>query len=204
MNRSQRHSSNEAGNTTALHEKAEENLRFIRNLMEGASSFTGVSGKGYVIAGMSALLATWLAARQSSSDGWLIVWMIELVLAATLVFTLTAYKARMQGESLLSTTGKRLLFAFIPPMAVGAVMTMVSYLQGNYAWLPGIWLSLYGASVMTAGAYSVVILPVMGACFMILGAALLLFPLPVNTGLAIGFGGLHIVFGLVIWRNYGG
>jgi hypothetical protein len=204
MRSAMKQQSNPEGTTTALHEKAEDNLRFIRASMEGASSFTGVSGKGFVVAGISALGAAWLAEQQRSDTAWLVVWMVELVFASCASLAFTAYKAKQQGSSLWSTNGKKLLFAFLPTMTVGGVLTLALFLQGNISWLPGIWLSVYGASVMTAGAYSVEIIPVMGALFLLLGALVLLTPVPANLVLGIGMGGFHIVFGIFVWRNYGG
>jgi hypothetical protein len=190
--------------TTALHEKAEDNLRYIRDSMESATSFTGVSGKGYIIAGASALFAAWLAAQQSSQTLWLLIWMAELIIATAFMLFMTVQKAKRQGESLWSTNGKKLMFAFFPAMTVGGVLTLAFYLQGNISWLPGIWLSLYGAAVMTAGAYSVAIIPVMGALFLLLGSTVLLTDFSTNLALGIGLGGLHIVFGYFVWRDHGG
>lgn len=85
------------------------------------------------------------------------------------------------------------------------VLTLVFFVQGNYNFLPGMWLLLYGAGVVTAGAYSVRIVPVMGACFMVLGVAA--FFSPVAWGdwfMAAGFGGLQIIFGAIIARKHGG
>ncbi len=188
----------------SLHEKAEDNLKYIRASMEAATAFTGVSGKGYVIAGVSALAAAWLAERQTSPSLWLGVWMAELVFAMTIMLYLTASKASAQGGSLWSSSGKKLLLAFLPAMAVGAVLTLAFFLRGDTSWLPGIWLSLYGAAVMTAGAYSVAVIPTMGALFLLAGSIVLLTNLPGNLVLGLTLGGLHIVFGVIVWRDYGG
>jgi len=190
--------------TTALHEKAEDNLRYIRNSMESATSFTGVSGMGYIITGVSALFAAWLAAQQSSQALWLVVWMVELLIATAFMLFMTVQKAKRQGESLWSTNGKKLMFAFFPAMTVGGVLTLSFFLQGNISLLPGIWLSLYGAAVMTAGAYSVAIIPVMGVLLLLLGSTVLLTSLSSDLALGLGLGGLHIVFGYFVWRDYGG
>lgn len=188
----------------ALHQHADDNLRYIRATMESAKSFTGVSGLGYVVAGLSALPATWLAARQADEAGWLTVWMLELVLASGLAFALTACKAVKQGSSLVSPSGRKLLFAFLPAMVAGGLVTLSFYLSDHVDLLPGIWLSLYGAAVMTAGAWSVRIIPVMGATFLLSGAVTLLAPVSGDLMLALGMGGLHIVFGACIWRHHGG
>ncbi|MDY6983604.1 MAG: hypothetical protein SV422_10995 [Pseudomonadota bacterium] len=191
---------------SSLQQHAADNLRFIRATMESATAFTGVSGKGYVIAGISAVFAAWLAAQQASPATWLSVWMLEMVLAGSAALALTAVKTEKQGQSLWSASGRKLLLAFIPAMAIGGVLTLTLFLRGDVSLLPGIWLALYGAAVTTAGAHSVRIIPVMGIAFMLFGAAVLLLPLPLPADLmlGIGLGGLHIVFGILLWRNHGG
>ena len=93
----------------------------------------------------------------------------------------------------------------LPPLVAGALLTVVLWRAGLAATLPGAWLLLYGTGLMTAGAFSARIVPVMGACFMALGAAA--FATPAAWGdlwMTLGFGGLHMVFGLIIWRRNGG
>lgn len=188
----------------ALHDRAADDLRFIRETMERATSFTGISGRGYVAAGVTAVAAAWLASLQASPEAWLLVWMGELAVAAAIALGLTARKARSQGGSLWSRTGRKLLFAFSPPMAAGGLLTAALYLDGRLGLLPGAWLALYGAGVMTGGAYSVRVIPTMGAAFLTLGGVALLTAVPGDLMLALGFGGLHVAFGLIVWRRHGG
>jgi hypothetical protein len=77
--------------------------------------------------------------------------------------------------------------------------------RGMFALLPGLWMLLYGTGVVAAGAFSVRIVPVMGAAFIVVGAATLFAPPSWNTALLIlSFGVLHIVFGILIARRHGG
>jgi hypothetical protein len=97
------------------------------------------------------------------------------------------------------------LLSFVPPLLAGAVLTTVLYRVDMLMVLPGLWLLLYGAAVVTGGAFSVRIVPVMGICFMLLGAVSLFAPaLWGNVFLMLGFGAIHIVFGALIARRHGG
>ncbi|HXM37576.1 MAG TPA: hypothetical protein VN908_02830 [Gemmatimonadales bacterium] len=188
-----------------LHDRALDNLQFIRSTMERAGSFTAVPGWGMVAVGVTALAATWVAARQTLPALWLAVWLVEAVLGVIIGGMAMVRKARIAHDPLLSGPGRRFGLAFLPPIVVGALLTISLYGAGLYSAMPGTWLLLYGTAVATAGAYSVRVVPLMGVCFMLLGAAALFAP----AGwwpwfMAAGFGGLNIVFGLIIARRYGG
>lgn len=188
----------------ALHERAADNLRYIRETMERATAFTAISGLGYVLIGVTAVGTAWVASLQTSPEAWAAVWLAELVLASLIGVGMTARKARSQGERMRSYAGRKLLLAFSPPMAVGGLLTIAALMADAQSLVPGIWLGLYGAGVMTGGAYSVRVVPLMGASFIGMAALALLTPIHGDIALALGMGGLHILFGLVIWRWHGG
>lgn len=195
----------ESGKVTWLHHEAGENLRFIRESMERGTVFTGLSGRGYVVGGFTALPVAWLAAQQASTDLWLGVWLLELVLATCVMLAFTARKARESGTPLSSSiTSRKLLMAFVPAMLAGGLLSFHLHLAGATKALPALWLTVYGAAVITAGAWSIRLIPLMGACFMLLGALAAFTPLNHDVLLALGFGGLHMGFGLWIWRAHGG
>lgn len=189
----------------ALHDKAADNLRFIRDTMERSATFTGVPGWGGVAMGLTALLAAWLAHRQPSTDRWLLVWFGEAGVAALVGVGALFWKSSAAGMTLGSGPGRRFALSYSPPILVGALLTMALYRAGVPGLLPGTWLLLYGTGVVTGGAFSVRVVPLMGICFMVIGAAALFVP-PAwgDLLMALGFGGLHIGFGLVIARRHGG
>jgi hypothetical protein len=189
----------------ALHARAMDNLSFIRSTMERATAFTAVPGWGGVAMGVTALVATVLAHNVASRGEWLAVWLAASVLALTIGGWSMVVKARKAGTSVFSYSGRRFVLSYVPPLAVGGLLTLVLARAGLYSALPGTWLLLYGTGVVTGGAYSVRVVPIMGLCFMALGALALLAPPTWGEWLmALGFGGLHIVFGLIIARRYGG
>lgn len=188
-----------------LRDRALDDLRFIRDTMERAGSFTAVPGWGMAAVGLTAIAATWLAARQETAAQWLSVWLGEAVVAIAVGGWALVRKARAARDHLLSGPGRRFGLAFLPPLVVGALLTIALHAAGQARLLPGAWLLLYGTAVATAGAFSVRIVPLMGLCFMALGTAALFAPAawwPWFTG--GGFGALHVLFGTIIARRYGG
>jgi hypothetical protein len=180
-------------------------LRFIRDTMERSASFTAVPGWGQVILGATALAAAWLATRQSNSAAWLKIWLAEAFLAALIAFLSMRWKANRRGLPLFTGPGRKVALGLFPPLIAGALLTFSMYRAGFESALAPAWLLLYGAGIITGGAYSVPIVPVMGLCFMATGALAIVAPVAwANYFLAAGFGGLHIVFGFLIARRHGG
>ena len=188
-----------------IRDRALDNLQFIRSTMERVGSFTSVPGWGMVVVGATALAATWLAMRQAREADWLAVWLGEAVLGVVVGGAAMVQKARSANDPLLSGPARRFGLSFLPPIIVGALLTIALYGAGLFWVMPGMWLLLYGTAVATAGAFSVRIVPIMGVCFMLLGAAVLFTPTSWSPWfMAAGFGGLNIVFGIIIARRYGG
>jgi len=188
-----------------MHSHAMDNLRFIRETMERAGSFTAVPGWGGFAIGVSALVAAAIAWRQITLETWLATWLVEGIFAIALGALAMKRKADSAQVPLLSAPTRKFALSFAPPLLVGALLTIVLYRAGLAGAIPGTWLLLYGTGVVTGGAFSVRVVPVMGLCFMLIGAVALFCPLSWGTAfLAVGFGGLHLVFGLIIAWRYGG
>lgn len=204
----------------ALHDKALQDLSFIRRTMEGAASFTDVPGWGLVGTGVIALVTAYLANRQPTPERWLAFWLAAAVVAAS-VGSLTMWqkmRRRVSGADdaprpAFSVPARKFLLNLVPALGAGALITFALvdvYTPGIDAGvterlLPGIWLLLYGLGITTAGAFSIRAVPLMGLGFIILGAAALFIPaLDGDLMMALGFGGLQVVFGLLIARRHGG
>jgi len=182
-----------------------EDLRFIRDTMERSAAFTAVSGWGTMLLGATAIGAALLASRQTSSFAWLRVWLADGLLAVAIGLLACTWKANRRGLPLFSGPARKVALGLAPPLVAGAFLTFLLFRSGLESALPAMWLLLYGAGIMTGGAFSVPIVPVMGLCFMLLGGLTVLGPAHWgNWVLAAGFGGLHIIFGLLIARRHGG
>jgi hypothetical protein len=187
-----------------LHEHAMDNLRYIRQTLERAGSFTAVPGMGGILMGIIALVAARAAGRQASAAGWLAVWTVAALVAMAIGIGSAAMKSRRFQVPLFSGPGRKFINGFTPAVLAGAVLTAVLFRAGVSGFLPGVWLLLYGAAVVSGGSASVRIVPMMGACFMFLGTVALLLPGWNDLLLTAGFGGLHLIFGTVIAVKYGG
>ncbi len=189
----------------SLQTHAIDNLQFIRDTMSRASRFTAVPGWGGVAMGSTALVTAAWAARKPGTPEWAAWWVADAVAAIAIALVAIAEKSRRLHLSLRDAPTKRFALAYVPPLVGGAVLTVVFISNGLTARLPGCWLLMYGVAIMAGGTLSVRVIPLMGASFMALGAAA--FASPVRFGdvfMAAGFGGLHIVFGFIIARHYGG
>lgn len=189
-----------------LHRRALDDIRFIRETMERAGSFTAVSGWGIILVGVLALVTALLVAETGVSGvRWVVLWLTTALLSAAAAGIAIARKALAANVPLLHGPGRKLALSFAPPMLLGAALTAVLVHGGLLESLPALWLSAYGTAVITGGAFSVRVVPVMGCCFLALG--LIGFLVPVEWGnllMAAGFGGLHVVFGTILARRHGG
>ena len=185
--------------------RAAENLRYIRETMEQSTKFTDVPGWGMALIGLTAIAAASLGAVQESETAWLRVWAAEAVIALVIALLSIVHKTRVTGMPLRSGPTKKFGLGLVPPLMAGAMLTVVLQREGLFSALPGTWLILYGAAFVAAGAYAIRLVPILGGCFMVAGTVALLGPAAWGDALlALGFGGLHLTFGLVIARRYGG
>ena len=188
-----------------LANRAIQNLRYIRDTMARSGSFTAVPGLGQVFIGVTAFGAAWFAHRQATVLSWLAVWLAEAVVALAIGGVTMVRKARAVKDSMVTGPGRRVLLHFLPAFGSAALLTAPLVLAGVPSLLPGVWLLLYGTGVVAGGAFSVRPVPLMGIGFLLVGTVALFSPAWMgDIWMATGFGGLHLVFGGVIARRYGG
>jgi hypothetical protein len=193
-----------APSTEALHDRALADLRFIRETMEQAS-VTTFSGGALIWVGLLAVLVGTLASLARTRERWLLLWLALAAVSVPLAALATARKSRAAGLPLASGPARKFALCLAPAMLAGGLLTVVLSRAGQWSLLPGLWLLVYGSGVVAGGAFSVRVVPVMGVGFMALGACALLGPAAWGDLLLIvGFGGLHVVFGALIARQYGG
>jgi hypothetical protein len=185
--------------------RAADNLRYIRQAMERSSTFTSIPGLGGVGMGVVALVAAAVASRQPTGDAWLVTWLAAALAAAVVGFVTMAAKARRAGAGLNGPSARRFALGMVAPFVAGAAITYELWAVRSFTVMAPAWLLLYGAGVLTGGIFSVPIVRVIGVCFMTLGLAAIATPPEWgNLWLAIGFGGMHVAFGIYIARNHGG
>jgi hypothetical protein len=185
----------------ALHTRAIADLRFIRETMARATSYTAFSGWGLIIVGCGALIAGSVASREPALIDRLRIWLADAGASVVVGASSAIFKARVWEQPLLGGPIRKFSLSFAPAILAGAVLTVFML----RSLLPGLWLLLYGAGLAAAGTLSVRVIPSIGVCFFALGVIALGGPPAwANTLLILGFGGVHILSGAVIARRYGG
>ncbi len=194
-----------AGTPVAIESRALQDLQYIRKTMENSGSSTAMSGLGMLLIGGIAIAAALLGGEAAQPWERIQIWLIAAVVALLVGGVATVRKARRNGHALTHAINRRFFLNLAPPLFAGAILTAVLISSGNLEPIPGVWLLMYGTGIITGGAFSVRVVPILGICFVVLGTATLFSPSewsPLLLG--AGFGGLHIGFGLLIARKHGG
>jgi hypothetical protein len=195
----------ETNEPPSLSGRAMDNLKFIRETMERSTAFTAVPGYGGAFMGLTAIAASVIANSQPLVNDWLTVWFSEAVLAFAIGLFAMWQKSKIAKIPLNSAPARKFAMSFLPPLICGVVLTFGLWRFGHFEAMIPAWLLLYGAAVICGGAFSVRIVPVMGWCFVALGAIAFLLPAGYgNLVMGFGFGVLHIIFGIIIARKFGG
>lgn len=173
--------------------------------MASASAFTALSGRAFMLIGLGALATAMLA--RSFSDPWLqvAVWTTDAAVSVAVSTAFSIHKARRAGQGLVTGAFRKFLVGLVPAVFAGALLTGLALRLQAPALLPALWLLLYGSGLVAAGSFSIPVVPLMGGSFLLMGTIAALSPASWGPALlAVGFGGLHLLFGAIIARRYGG
>jgi hypothetical protein len=190
---------------TPLGLSAAENLRYIRDTIDAAHTFTTIPGKGCIAMGIAATAGAGLEMVPTLAPHWLPIWLIAAVIACTVALFFMEIKARKQGLSLRRTVALRFFLTLAPAFVAGGILTAALLDSVGRDTIAGIWLLLYGVGMASCGVFSIPVVLIAGFAFMGLGTVTLAAPpewAPVM--LALGFGGIHIALGAIIMRDHGG
>lgn len=189
----------------SLGNRAADNLKYIRETMERSTAFTAVPGYGGMLMGVTAAVAAYIAHSQIYLRDALIVWLVEAALAFAIGLLAMWQKAKLGGQSLFSAPARKFALSFAPPLVAGVIITLGLWRNEHYFLLAPVCMLCYGAAVVCGGAFSVRVVPILGWCFIALGAVTFLLPSSYgNLMMGISFGALHIIFGAIIARRFGG
>jgi hypothetical protein len=194
-----------AASTHSIGTGAAEHLRYIRNTIDAAHTFSTIPGKGCIAMGVAALGAATLEAIPALSRHWLPIWLIAAVLSAAVALYFMERKARHEGLSLRRAVATRFFMTLAPAFAAGGVLTVALLDSVGREVIAGIWLLLYGVGIAACGLFSIPVVLIAGFCFMGFGTVTLAAPAawaPYLLGL--GFGGIHLALGALVIRDHGG
>ena len=187
-------------NTVHLDSHALATLRYIRSSMEGAASFV-VPGSAGIALGAIGIGAAALSLAPALHEYWFQIWLIASITAAAVGSALLLRESSLRGLQLLGTPIRRFALCLLPSLAAGIVLTAVHWSSHNLHAIPGTWLLLYGCALMAASTVTTRTIGALGGLFAGLGLMALLLPDSMQMlMLGAGFGGLHIIFGIIIGR----
>lgn len=198
----------------------QQDLEHIRKMMERSSRFMSLSGLSGVFAGITALAGAvyvnWYLKQNFIDylDGGpilinmriqqhlLLTGMVVLFVALFSGYFFTARKSKKSGQRMWDITTKRLLLNFAIPLVVGGVFCLGLIYNGLFAMVAPVTLIFYGLALIHSSKYTLSDIQNLGYCEVVLGLISLFF---LGWGLvfwSVGFGILHIVYGIMMYKKY--
>ena len=179
-------------------------LAYIRASIDSSSSMD-VPGMAGIVMGVIGVLAAIVVSVPRWAAHWLGIWLCAAAVALLLGSALVARQYVRRGHTRYYGPARKFLLCLCPALFAGAVLTGVAWTAGLTGMVPGIWLLLYGCAVLSASTVTIAgisrLIGVMGTLFVALGSMAFMLPAATHTALlGLGFGVLHIVFGILIGR----
>jgi len=186
--------------TVNLDAHAAATLRYIRASMDAAARVS-IPGSAGIVMGIIGVAAAAISLAPPFKQHWHLVWLSAAPVAASAGGLLLTRPASLLSFTASGTAGRKLAFCLLPSLFAGAAMTLVLWSGDRMNAVPGTWLLLYGCALISASVPTTALVAWMGICFVGLGIAALFAPfVPQMILLGLGFGGLHIVFGILMGR----
>jgi hypothetical protein len=185
-------------NTVALDSHALGTLQYIRASID-AAGLLAVPGSAGIAMGAVGTMTAVLVSFEPLAAHWLQIWLLAGLVAIAFGTALMFHQVVSRGTALYRGPLRKFLMCLCPPLLVGAVLTWQLWLHAQTALIPGVWLLMYGCAVMAASTLTRRALAVMGA--LLAGLGIIALQVPVNyqnAVLGVGFGGLHLLFGILI------
>lgn len=204
-----------------------EDLQHIKRMMERSSRFISLSGLSGVMAGLCALVGAWFAHGVITDSGGASgisriyirnydldtiqefmghklfqIAVFTFISAFLLAFLFTYLRSKKHNVPMWGSASRRLLVAVAIPMIAGGFYLLREIQVGNYGLIAPGSLIFYGLALVNASKYTLGEIKYLGYCQVILG---IINCWMIGYGLyfwAIGFGILHIVYGIVMWYKY--
>ena len=179
-------------------------LAYIRSSIESSGSLV-VPGTAAMVMGSIGSVAAVAASTPRGAAHWLAIWIFAGAVAFVLGGALMARQAAHTDHPRYLGPLRKFALCLCPALLAGAILTFVLSRAGLTSLLPGSWLLLYGCAVLSASTVTnprmMRLICTMGALFVALGCTAFALPAAVHMAiLGVGFGALHIVFGLLIGR----
>lgn len=200
-----------------------QEVKDIRRMMERSSRFISLSGLSGVAAGTFALIGAWIARYVIFSDYYVeydrrgyfdhtdfakLKIQLGAIAAAIFVaaflsaFYFTWRKSNSQGRSLWDHTSRRLFWNMIIPLVAGGLFILGMLQYDDWRFIAPACLVFYGLALVNASKYTLTDIRYLGYCEIIIGLINMQF---IGYGLyfwALGFGVMHIIYGVVMWWKY--
>lgn len=186
----------------------------IRLMMERSSKFLSLSGWAGILAGIYALTGAWIAHSilefqpntifytHSNSGSAALVAFVVLTLALVSAFIDSRVKANKLNEKAWNPTSKRMLVSMAVPLGTGGLIILILISHGLLGLIAPFTLIFYGFALYNAGFYTFKEVRLMGYVEIVLGLLNMIF---ISYGLlfwAIGFGAIHIIYGIYMHSRY--
>ena len=191
----------QSARTVNIESHAAATLQYIRSTMDAAAT-VAVPGSAGIAMGAVGLLAALLSSIPALSARWLAIWLVAAVVAVGSGAVLMLRPASAGGITLSASRLRKFALCLLPSLFAGAALTVVLWKYGAAQAIPGTWLLLYGCALIAVSVHMTETIAVLGGMFVVLGVLAFLLPASLQIALlGAGFGGLHLLFGVLIGRK---